>query len=841
MRIRTFHILIVFGLLLAACGPVTPIATEAKPTVAAPQETETPAPPVVASGEQPTKIVGGFKATNNVFAVYYEEHAVALIDMHGFVIRDEKWELPVASQVLGPMNVDEEALTATYELSLPLQPLGEPNDVDNNGKTDPGLQIYAVSYSPNLYGGPFSEGDDRSRGWPGYLASVKTDSENENEVIGGKLVIWSPDAAQQFPTGFGADKLLFTADDPVGPVPAGYSIVDLDTDPFTVLREAEPELTLYEPPDAALKDFAALPYGEAFDKMFDFVKTNYAFNGVAGKQPAWDELYAELKPQVEQAEKDKDVKTFYFAVRKLTTAFKDGHVGMGGGEGDQFYNEEFTKATEGGFGLAIRELDDGRVLAMFLTPGGPAEAAGMKLGAEITEFNGQPIKDAISAVVPWTLPQSSDFDIRYQQQRYLLRAPLDTEASLTFTNPGAASKTVSLKAVAERDSFRRTSRYFNVDTDHLLPVDSSIITQDGAQIGYVRINANYDDLYLLIRLFERALQQFQAREVAGIIIDMRYNSGGAPLGLAGFLTDKVIPTGQDEYYSEATGKFEPEGVPGEIIANTNQYKFDKLVLLVAPTCASACEYESYGFSQVPGMIVVGFEPTAGVFAEVSRGQIQLPEGIFMQIPTGRTVMPDGSMFLEGVGVVPTFRVPVDETTIYREDDVVLDFGIRAVLQPLGAGITPSAPPKLADAAGVEKALGSNTKQLEEKAREQYKPEELAQLDVTIPYTIALTKSENLFWAWGWCAKDQATLDENLKKIKLGFNLEGQDVPLDQFQQLAYDASGQKCVAYLAVLTDWQAGENHLTTTVTFTAPINDGSADYPAGKQVFEYTVYVKP
>lgn len=105
----------------------------------------------------------------------------------------------------------------TFDLNLPAIPRGTLNDVDNNGEEDLGVQIFAVAYSPNLYGGPFSQGDDRSRGWPSYLASVKTDSENNDEVVGGRLVIWSPDTDQQFPAGFGDDGLLFTLNRPGRP------------------------------------------------------------------------------------------------------------------------------------------------------------------------------------------------------------------------------------------------------------------------------------------------------------------------------------------------------------------------------------------------------------------------------------------------------------------------------------------------------------------------------------------------------------------------------------------------------------------------------------------------
>ena len=71
------------------------------------------------------------------------------------------------------------------------------------------------------------------------------------------------------------------------------------------------------------------------------------------------------------------------------------------------------------------------------------------------------------------------------------------------------------------------------------------------------------------------------------------------------------------------------------------------------------------------MIVVGQYPSGGVEADVLRGQFELPEGIKLQFPTGRIVLPDGSLFLEGQGVQPTVRVPIDEQSVLSTDDVVL--------------------------------------------------------------------------------------------------------------------------------------------------------------------------
>ena len=588
--------------------------------------------------------------------------------MYGFATRDREWELPVEGQVLGYLDLDEEQQEGEFRLQLPAQPEGTPVQIGDGGE----VQVFALAYSPNLTGGPFSVGDDRSRGWPSYLASTVNDPENEDEVTGGKLIVWAPDDAQQFPTGFGDDGKLFTDDDPLGAIPAGYSVIDLDQQPFEIIREAEAELTLYEPTDAQLKDYSDLSYTEAFDQLVERVRREYAFNGIEGKQPDYDALYAELQPRIAEAERSDDAEAFYQALRDFAFAFNDGHVGINGGELDA---RLFGAQIAGGYGFAIRKLGDGRVIVTYVLDGGPAAEAGIEVGAQITQFNDQPIDQAISAVEPLTGPFSTDFGREYDQLRFLLRAPVGTEATVTFQNPNGSAQTATLEAVQERESFAASSLFRDFDP-LALPVEYDILPSG---LGYVRVNSNYDDLNLLVRLFERALQTFEDNQLPGVIIDMRRNTGGANLGLAGFLTDQEIEMGQLEYYSDATGLFEPEGAPERIYPNESQYRFDKLALLVDQSCYSACELESYGFSQVPGMIVVGQYPTAGVEAEVARGQFRLPEGISLQIPTGRFVTPDGEIFLEGEGVEPTVRVPIDEETVLSEEDVVLQTAVEELL------------------------------------------------------------------------------------------------------------------------------------------------------------------
>ena len=62
-----------------------------------------------------------------------------------------------------------------------------------------------------------------------------------------------------------------------------------------------------------------------------------------------------------------------------------------------------------------------------------------------------------------------------------------------------------------------------------------------------------------------------------------------------------------------------------------------------------------------------------------------------------------------------------------------------------------------------------------------------------------------------------------------------------WQHYDFPNQGQFCRVVSYQLTDWPAGEHHLTTTLTFLKKINDGFMDYDKGTFTYNYTVYVKP
>ena len=657
-------------------------------------------------------------------------------------------------------------------------------------------------------------------------------------MYGGKYLIYAPDDQQQFPSGFGTDKKLFTEDDPIMSIPTGWSVIDLDQVPFSIDRSENPTIDLLEPESIALDDFSAFTYTEAFDKMVDKFKKEYALTDL--KQIDWHAKSEEFRPRFEEADQNKDAHAYALALRDFFWSIPDTHVGVS----VDLLDDDFMAETEGGLGFAMRETDDGKTIANFILEAGPAEKAGMEWGAEIISLDGKPTTEVVNTVVPWSSPFSNPVIQRLQQLRYALRFNIDKGiVEVMFKNPGGSEQTAELEVVAERDSFSFSSFYAGQPLTSL-PVEFSVLPSG---YGFIKVNSFLDNDVLSIQVWERAIRYFKDNDVPGVILDMRVNGGGS-----GWLADQMAAyffttetaVGNTAFYNQGSGEFYMD--PGdETIMYPPQpdLQFTRLVaVLVGPACASACEFFTYDMTINDRAMIVGQYPTEGAGGSVE--EFLMPEDLYAQMTIGREVDAQGNIHLEGKGVTPAVIVPVMLDTLRQQADgvdVVLAAAEEALSQPQGVGIIPSAPPVNRDAAAVEAALNSGAKQLEELAQEQYGADELVRMDRTFTYTIPLNQSQDLLWAWSWCAINQNTLEQNLKNIQLDFSLAGDDIPLDQFQRLDYDSGSQKCTAFITMLSDWQAGENHLSTTVTFTAQINDGMADYPAGKQIFDYAVYVKP
>ena len=663
-------------------------------------------------------LTGTVTYTNPLFTSGVAEPLIILEDQAGFVDRNEYYIIPEESQVLGQITSDFFESPFNYSLSLPIAPNGGLRDVDNDNEDDSGVMVFAVAYWTNKFGDPLLEERDLyGGGWSTAYASTRTseDVDTRMEIVGGKFVIYAPEEGQGFPSGFGEDGLLFTEDDPIVMIPQGYSVVDMDTDPFVFDRSTLQSIDLYEPAGSAVNDFSELSYSEAFDAMVELFRKEYAFTEFYDLD--WDVLHERYRSRIVEAEDTQDPQTYALALRDFLWEIPDGHVSMP----LTLLNDMFREETDGGLGIALAELEDGRFIVDFLLEGSPAQIDGMQLGAEILEWDGRSLEDAMDDEFIWAHQVlSTAHTYRLQQLRYVTRFPLGTEVEITFRNPDSDEpQTLTLEAFNERVSFSQSS-FFSSTNGLELPVEFEILPSG---YGYVAIYSFSDNELLTVQLWERMIRTFIQANVPGVIIDMRYNGGGS-----GFLADQMAAyffqeehiLGYGATYNEQIDDFyfDPRS-EDKFILPPEELRYDgELAVIVAPSCFSACEFFSYDMTIADRAAIVGHYPTGGLGGGVT--DFYMPEGTTIRFTISRQVDPDYNIHIEGQGVAPTVDVPVTLESELGEGDAL----IRAAEDYLTEAILG----EMID--GGELVLGSGSTEVQ--ANGVVGPEQRVRYQVTLP-------------------------------------------------------------------------------------------------------------
>ena len=648
---------------IALLGTLTPIVSAAPPSAA---------PPAV-PGSGPISVTGTLTYSNALFTAGVDEPEIILEDQTGFITHNRHFVMPVESQTIGQLTSDFQSSPVSYSLSLPKQPHGTLHDVNHDGHSDKGVMVFAVAFWANVWGDAYLERRDLyGGGWSTAYASTRTsqDFDSLGEVFGGKYVVFAPNSTEEFPSGFGADQKLFTNDDPMMSIPQGWSVINMDVHPFAVVRSAHPVVDLIEPPAAALTDFSSMSYTDAFDGMLDMFRHRYAWTNL--KHIDWDAISAEFRPRFVAAQQNHDEAAYQLALRDFTWAIPDSHVSV---NSDMPYADaDFNVETAGGLGFAMTKIDAGKFLVSFVTAGASADKAGMVLGTQIIQLDGQPVADVVAADVPFSSPFSNPIAKQIQQQRYALRFPLSKgHVMVTFKNPGGSVQSVSLKVVSERDSFAASSINEGVDPD-ALPVEFKILDNG---LGYIQINSFFDSARLTISLYERALQQVIGYGLPGVILDLRHNGGGN-----GWLADQMaayffhneIPVEQTARYDPSVDKFVIDtGSLTPMIPPPAALQYSgPVAVLVGPGCYSACEFFSHDMTVHHRAAIVGQYPTEGAGGNIE--VFLMPGDLYVQFTIGRGLTPGGKVLLEGKGVSPTVKVPINLDTILRHangEDVVL--------------------------------------------------------------------------------------------------------------------------------------------------------------------------
>jgi len=346
-------------------------------------------------------------------------------------------------------------------------------------------------------------------------------------------------------------------------------------------------------------------------------------------------------------------------------------------------NEDFAIETEGGLGFAMRETDDGKIIANFVLSGGPAEQAGMEWGAEIISLDGKThSRRRWMPTCRGPLRSATRSSGACKQLRYAARFPMDKgQVEVTFKNPDGAEQTAALDVVNERQSFSVGSFYYGQPATSL-PVEYDIPAE------WIWVYKDYQ-LWLIMMFFPYRFGNVpfsfsMKMKIPGVIIDMRYNGGGSGWladQMAAYFFDEEIVTGNTARYSKDTGEFYMD--PGdEAIMIPHVRRFDIMVQL---------QYWSdrrvpapVNFSRI-AMTINDRAVIVGSIHLSVRGQrraVPDPEGIFYTVDHWARGGCGRQIFTwKEKGVVPTVKVPVTVETLQQQasgEDVILQAAEEAL-------------------------------------------------------------------------------------------------------------------------------------------------------------------
>jgi carboxyl-terminal processing protease len=449
-------------------------------------------------------------------------------------------------------------------------------------------------------------------------------------------------------------------------------------------------------PDPA--DYSAIAWTEAFKAAHAKLSLEYAFS--AWKGVDWPGLYGRFLPRIEQAQAAHDERAYYLALHEYICSIPDGHVSLSAND-PTTVTSLCQELVGGGYGLAVAELDDWRVVAAAVVSDSPAAQAGIAPGAEIVTWGELPVRMAIGRIDLGAIPyrtltgeyspssevsKATSEHFRLEQTRLLTRGPVGARIRVVFKNPGSVNtQTATLTAV---DDGGRTFSLLNfaVRPDFSDKVDYRILPEG---YGYILLRAEVDltDMALyptrIFQQFQEAIASFVAAGAPGVILDLRGNYGGSDelaADLCGFFYSSQRFYEYQEMYDKRNNTFPRLG--GIFIAPQTPHYGGPVVVLVNPGTKSSGEGPAAYLSQLPNGSVIGFHGTNGSFG-MAGGEISMPGGYTIKYPFGRSVDQYGVVQLDsrnGIGGVrPTYLVPKtleNVLALAAGTDVELQYAVR---------------------------------------------------------------------------------------------------------------------------------------------------------------------
>lgn len=286
-----------------------------------------------------------------------------------------------------------------------------------------------------------------------------------------------------------------------------------------------------------------------------------------------------------------------------------------------------------GIGVEIYAGDDGYIVVSSVTPGGPAEAAGILAEDKITEVDGESITGKTAADVS-----------------ALVKGEEGTDVTLTIFRESTGE--VLEKTVTRQDIQVQTVSWRMMDDD----------------IGYISITNFRENTY---NQFKEALDTLEAEGMEKLVLDLRNNTGGL-VKSAHEIGEELLPEGIMVYTMDKEGNRE------DTLCD-DVYNDVPMVVLVNGNSASAAEIlagaiQDTGRGELIGTTTFGKGLVQRLFT--------LPDGSGLNVTIQKYYTPNGTS-IHGVGITPDYEVELPEeyaqqTNIPAEADTQLQKAVEVL-------------------------------------------------------------------------------------------------------------------------------------------------------------------
>lgn len=286
-----------------------------------------------------------------------------------------------------------------------------------------------------------------------------------------------------------------------------------------------------------------------------------------------------------------------------------------------------------GIGVEIYAGDDGYIVVSSVTPGGPAEAAGILAEDKITEVDGESITGKTAADVS-----------------ALVKGEEGTDVTLTIFRESTGE--VLEKTVTRQDIQVQTVSWHMMDNN----------------IGYISITNFRENTH---NQFKEALDTLEAEGMEKLVLDLRNNTGGL-VKSAHEIGEELLPEGIMVYTMDKEGNRE------DTLCD-DVYNDVPMVVLVNGNSASAAEIlagaiQDTGRGELIGTTTFGKGLVQRLFT--------LPDGSGLNVTIQKYYTPNGTS-IHGVGITPDYEVELPEeyaqqTNIPTEADTQLQKAVEVL-------------------------------------------------------------------------------------------------------------------------------------------------------------------